>query len=136
MGSAISRCASRGSSRLASDYDDEKILGRQPNWLVPPALWRSRSKTSSGQPVRYRTPTPYPKGDRKPLPHEPQHVRIHIQEKTASTIVTPVVNHLEVASAGKHSRKPQQTSRSIRQPSNITITWESPVTGRLNRFER
>ncbi|KAK3317654.1 hypothetical protein B0T19DRAFT_435351 [Cercophora scortea] len=138
MGSAMSRCAPR-STHVApfSDIHRSQFLDRQPNWLVTPSSWRSRSSTSHS--ARYRTPTPYPKGDRQPLRDE-----INISEKTAAVVDAqkPDIRHVEVVTAAaaepprsKQHIQIQATRPQIqRQPSVITITWEPH--SRLNRFER
>ncbi|KAK3689409.1 hypothetical protein B0T22DRAFT_480622 [Podospora appendiculata] len=109
MGSAMSRCAPR-STHVApfSDIHRSQFLDRQPNWLVTPSRWRSQSSTNHS--ARYRTPTPYPKGDRQPLRDE-----INVSEK---------------ASAVADAQKPGIQ----RQPAVVEISWEHH--SRLNRFER
>ncbi|KAK4223195.1 hypothetical protein QBC38DRAFT_512502 [Podospora fimiseda] len=125
MGSAISRCNTRHSGATSSLSEiGQKILDRQPNWLVTPSKWRSHH--CDHQPVRYRTPTPYPKNDRKRL----------LDDTTATTekmliIETPTVHHIQVAGVAPKMNQPQ-----VKFPaSTITITWECHPR-RLNRFER
>ncbi|GAB1317845.1 hypothetical protein MFIFM68171_08055 [Madurella fahalii] len=130
MGSAISRCTTRNSGATSGLAEiGQKILDRQPNWLITPTRWRSQ--TCAHQPVRYRTPTPYPKDDRKRL-EESAHV--HMPEK-AVIIETPVVSHLELAEP-PHKQAPMRPHIphvQLPQPA-LTITWE--LHPRLNRFER
>ncbi|KAK3997895.1 hypothetical protein QBC44DRAFT_46560 [Cladorrhinum sp. PSN332] len=130
MGSAISRCNTRNSGTTPGLSEiGQKILDRQPNWLVTPSKWRSHH--CDHQPVRYRTPTPYPKDDRKRFDDTNEKVLI---------IETPTVNHVEAADAPR-KRLPATTVQShnnqhIKFPtSTITITWECHPR-RLNRFER
>jgi hypothetical protein len=136
MGSALSRCTSRNSGGAAASGLSEigqKILDRQPNWLITPTRWRSQ--TCTHQPVRYRTPTPYPKDDRKPLDEHPESTTLHVPEK-AVIIETPVMSHVEVANPPRKHRLTTQPFKPLVQkpPAAVTITWE--VAPRLNRFER
>ncbi len=137
MGSTLSRCTSRNSPGAATSGFSEmgqKILDRQPNWLIPPTKWRSQA--CSHRPVRYRTPTPYPKDDRKRLEDDgaARTCTVHIPEK-ALIIETPVVSHLEM-----HCEKPLAVVQPPSKPrlekphSPLAITWD--VSPRLNRFER
>ncbi|KAK4641706.1 hypothetical protein QC761_512690 [Podospora bellae-mahoneyi] len=134
MGSAISRCNSNSRSNSHGHGTGpgisemgQKIFERQPNWLTPPSKWRSHH--CSHQPVRYRTPTPYPKDDRKRCDYTLLHEKNMIIE-------TPVADHIEVKKPSQkhpammHSRHGQQ----LPPNSTLTITWESHP--RLNRFER
>ncbi len=142
MGSALSRCAttSRNSGAAKSGFAraemGQKILDRQPNWLIPPAKWRPQ--TCTHQPVRYRTPTPYPKEDRKRLDEHGQLAgTLHVPEK-AIVLETPVTSHHEVA-ANAHRKQHKPVTRPPKPllqkpPAAMTITWE--VSPRLNRFER
>jgi hypothetical protein len=133
MGSAISRCSSRNSASPPSGFAErgQKVLDRQPNWLVPPSRWRSHP--CPHHPVRYRTPTPYPKDDRKRLEGD-QHARTRLSEK-AVIIETAVVNRLEVTEPPFKGKPNHPALSRIRHPQTaLKITWErSP---RLNRFER
>ncbi len=142
MGSALSRCAStsRNSGAAASGVAradmGQRILDRQPNWLIPPARWRPQ--TCTHQPVRYRTPTPYPKEDRKRLDEDAQPGgTVHVPEK-AVVVETPVASHHEVvANPPRKQHKPAtRPPKPLLQkpPAVMTITWE--VSPRLNRFER
>jgi hypothetical protein len=111
----------------------QKILDRQPNWLIPPARWRTQP--SNQHPVRYRTPTPYPKDDRKPMPEPAQVTTIKAPEK-AFVLGTAAASHVEVINPQRkrtlmHPRKP--LVQAPPQPA-LKITWE--VSPRLNRFER
>ncbi|KAK4183542.1 hypothetical protein QBC35DRAFT_393649 [Podospora australis] len=129
MGSAVSRCNSKNSSTTSSFSEiGQKVLDKQPNWLVTPSRWRS-SHHCSHQPVRYRTPTPYPKDDRKRCDD------LHLPEKTL-IIEAPVATHIEVASPAPH-KHPHQGLQSPpkQQIQAVTITWEQHHP-RLNRFER
>ncbi|KAJ4291365.1 hypothetical protein N0V88_006374 [Collariella sp. IMI 366227] len=117
MGSALSR---------------QNILDKQPNWLVPPSRWRPHR--CSHPPVRYRTPTPYPKEDRKRVEEHIQTTYVPVSEK-AIVIEIPVASHVEVAGHPRR-RKPAQQRKALveNQQPGRTVTWEpSP---RLNRFER
>lgn len=136
MGSALSRCTSRNSPGAATTGFSEmgqKILDRQPNWLIPPSKWRSQA--CSHRPVRYRTPTPYPKDDRKPLEDDvTRSCAVHIPEK-ALIIETPVVIHHEVHCSEKPLALAQPPKPRLEKPqAPLAITWE--VSPRLNRFER
>ncbi|KAK4177403.1 hypothetical protein QBC36DRAFT_131830 [Triangularia setosa] len=127
MGSAISKCNSKSNGSGAGISEvGQKIFDRQPNWLTPPSKWRSHQ--CSHQPVRYRTPTPYPKDDRKRCDD------VVLQEKNM-IIETPVVDHIEVRKPSQ-KRPPMVHSHHGHQfPNNtLTITWECHP--RLNRFER
>jgi hypothetical protein len=119
----------------------QKVLDRQPNWLVPPTRWRAQA--CDHQPVRYRTPTPYPKEDRKRM-KEPSHATrpatrsatIHIPEKTL-LIETPVVSHVEVAQPYRKQAgmQPLMTTIPTQNPqAALKITWD--MSPRRNRFER
>ncbi|KAK3312792.1 hypothetical protein B0H66DRAFT_380774 [Apodospora peruviana] len=138
MGAAMSRCTNRGStsrnSTSATHHGfaeiSQRILDRQPNWLVPPSKWISDTSSHHHHTQRYRTPTPYPKDDRKKLEEV-----IHIPEKAAilesDCCYSPVVKHLEGAPLQKsstHIQLPPQAAAAV------TITWESHP--RVNRFER
>ncbi|KAK4132691.1 hypothetical protein BT67DRAFT_75739 [Trichocladium antarcticum] len=133
MGSALSRCSSRNSTNPPPGLGErgQKMFDRQPNWLVPPSRWR---RHGTHQPVRYRTPTPYPKDGRKQLGDD-QLVGSHIPEKIP-VIETPVVSHLGVAEQPRKrrpNRHPAQSS--VQRPqAPLKITWEQSP--RLNRFER
>ncbi|KAK4166930.1 hypothetical protein QBC43DRAFT_312652 [Cladorrhinum sp. PSN259] len=123
MGSAVSRCNGRHSGTTTGLSEiGQKILDRQPNWLVTPSKWRSHH--SEHHPVRYRTPTPYPKDHRKRLLDD----SIENGNEKILIIETPTVHHVDVAAAphSQHIKFPSST---------ITITWESHPR-RLNRFER
>jgi len=149
MGSAMSRCTNnRNSGCVHPGFNDlgQRILEKQPNWLVAPSRWRSRSNSNTHQPVRYRTPTPYPKDDRKPLVEEESTM---IQEK-ATIAEKPVIKHVELLHHPRHgygqvvqhprstkpTTKPSQASPEKKGMAHqvTTITWE--VHPRLNRFER
>jgi hypothetical protein len=134
MGSAFSRCTSRNSGGAGSAFSEigQRILDRQPNWLTPPTRWRSQ--TCPHQPVRYRTPTPYPKEDRKRIEEPTEAASIHVPEK-ALIIETPVVSHFEVANRYRKHTPMQLHKPQLQKPqAAVTITWE--VSPRLNRFER
>ncbi|KAK4247510.1 hypothetical protein C7999DRAFT_41168 [Corynascus novoguineensis] len=136
MGSALSRCTSRSSGSSPSGFSvpdiGQKILDRQPNWLVPPARWRTQP--ANQHPVRYRTPTPYPKDDRKPTEDSIGSANSPIREKT-SILEAPAASHVEVLNK-RHSRGLAQPCKPLIQkpPSTLRITFE--VSPRLNRFER
>ncbi|KAK3306060.1 uncharacterized protein B0T15DRAFT_217488 [Chaetomium strumarium] len=135
MGSVLSRCASRGSldtSRLSER--GERFLDKQPNWLVPPT-W-CRSERCPHQPVRYRTPTPYPKDDRKRTEEHGNTDTTVILGKT-SVVDTPLVRHVDIAAARsprRHTPTHPQKPRIHKPQSTPRISWEPPP--RLNRFER
>ncbi|KAL2151143.1 hypothetical protein VTH82DRAFT_6241 [Thermothelomyces myriococcoides] len=138
MGSRLSRCTSKSPGRSPSGLSvpdtEQKFLDRQPNWLIAPARWRTKSVNQ--QSVRYRTPTPYPKNDRKRMVDSTEKADGFIREK-ASVFESPALSHLDMvnnprrrnlAESGNpdpHAQRPQSTLR---------ITWE--VSPRLNRFER
>ncbi|KAK4203471.1 hypothetical protein QBC40DRAFT_24292 [Triangularia verruculosa] len=128
MGSSISRCNSKNSgSALGISEAGQKMFDRQPNWLTPPSKWRSHH--CSHQPVRYRTPTPYPKDDRKRCDDAVLHEKNMIIE-------APVVDHIEIRKPSQ-KRPPMAHSRHHGQQftnNTLTITWECHP--RLNRFER
>ncbi|KAK0663442.1 hypothetical protein QBC41DRAFT_26311 [Cercophora samala] len=130
MGSSISRCNSKSNGHGTGPGISEvgqKIFERQPNWLTPPSKWRSHH--CSHQPVRYRTPTPYPKDDRKRCNDV-----VVLNEKNM-IIETPVVDHIEVQKPSQKRPPMVHSHRGHRLPSTpLTITWESHP--RLNRFER
>ncbi|KAK5662671.1 hypothetical protein OQA88_8587 [Cercophora sp. LCS_1] len=136
MGSAISRCTTRNDGASTSGFGDigQKILDSQPNWLITPSRWRSRH--CDHQPVRYRTPTPYPKDDRRPLP-QPQQVHINLSEKPLiiETQTVASTRHIEVIEPPKRQRPMQSNLPHIQlPPAAISITWEHH--SRRNRFER
>ncbi|KAK0712737.1 hypothetical protein B0T26DRAFT_344293 [Lasiosphaeria miniovina] len=136
MGMTLSRCSSRH-ARPGSRFSglDEKILERQPNWLVPPSRWRQSDPDH--HPVRYRTPTPYPKEDRRRLGDH-----IDISEKAA---VIEAASHRRDTDtdtlgvqhpAAMHARSPHNHIRFPQlSPAAITITWKQHRP-RRNRFER
>jgi len=136
MGAAISRCTSRNSGVTTSLSDiGQKILDSQPNWLSTPSRWRARS--CSHRPVRYRTPTPYPKDDRQRLP-EPQQAHVSPAEKPViiETHTTPDTRHIEVVEPPKRFRLLHQSAIPDIQlpPAALSITFEHHP--RRNRFER
>jgi len=133
MGAAISRCTTRNARNSGPNLSEigQRILDSQPNWLITPSRWRSRS--SSRHPVRYRTPTPYPKDDRRPLP---QLQEVHLSEK-ATVIEThsSSARHIEVVEPPKRQQPMQSNIPHIQlPPAAVTITWERHP--RRNRFER
>lgn len=138
MGSAMSRCTNANRNTAGHTHHSfseisQMILERQPNWLVTPSRWRS-SGSSAPHSARYRTPTPYPKDDRRRLEEV-----IHIPEKAAviEAQSTPVIQHIEVTT------KPPRQHMSMHSdiphiqlpPSAISISWEIDHP-RVNRFER
>ncbi|KAK3385527.1 hypothetical protein B0H63DRAFT_522857 [Podospora didyma] len=131
MGSAMSRCTNRN-ARPATGLAEigQKMLDRQPNWLIPPSRWRTSNPDH--QPVRYRTPTPYPKEDRRCLDDDLR----NIAEKAAIIEGAPSTQHIEVAQPPRKQPSMQSHSPHIQfpQPTAITITWERHP--RQNRFER
>jgi hypothetical protein len=141
MGSALSRCTSRSSGGASSGISEmgQKIFDKQPNWIIPPARWRTQP--CNQHPVRYRTPTPYPKDDRKRV-EEPTSAAIVVVPEKPFVLETPAVSHVEVVtphrkhaitqprSAHGHPRRPH--AQNPQTP--VTITWE--MAPRLNRFER
>ncbi|KAL2163287.1 hypothetical protein VTH06DRAFT_5343 [Thermothelomyces fergusii] len=138
MGSTLSRCTSKNSghsrapSSLSIPDSGQKFLDRQPNWLVTPARWRS--KTASQQPLRYRTPTPYPKNDRKPMADSTETVDGLIREKT-STFAAPPMSHLDMPNSRCRQDLGESCNPRIqKQQPALRITFE--VSPRLNRFER
>ncbi|KAK4122007.1 hypothetical protein N657DRAFT_635448 [Parathielavia appendiculata] len=127
-------CTSRNSGAAGSGFSDigQKILDRQPNWLIPPTRWRPQTFTH--QPIRYRTPTPYPKDDRKRMEEPAETASIHVPEK-ALIIETPVVNHFEMANLYRKHTCAQPFKPQVQKPqAALTISWE--LAPRLNRFER
>ncbi|KAK4099176.1 hypothetical protein N658DRAFT_430505 [Parathielavia hyrcaniae] len=138
MGSAFSRCTSSNSGGPGTGFSEigQKILDRQPNWLVPPTRWQSQ--TCIHQPVRYRTPTPYPKDVRKRIQEPADTVTIHVPEKalTIDMEEAPVVSHFEVANPYRNTHPPKQPFKSqVQKPqAALTVTWG--LAPRLNRFER
>ncbi|KAK4463546.1 hypothetical protein QBC42DRAFT_250457 [Cladorrhinum samala] len=131
MGSAISRCNSRHSDATAGLSDvGQKVFKRQPNWLVTPSKWRSHQ--CDHQPVRYRTPTPYPKDDRK---------RIDDHNEKVLIIETPTIHRVELGRGLPSEKVPVTSLKPHNNPhmkfptSTVTITWECHPR-RLNRFER
>ncbi|KAK4097116.1 hypothetical protein N658DRAFT_434656 [Parathielavia hyrcaniae] len=134
MGSAFSRCTSRHSGTSGSGVSElgQRIIDRQPNWLIPPTRWQSQ--TCTHQPVRHRTPTPYPKDDRKRIEEPAKTASIHVPDK-ALVIESPVVSHVEVASRCRKRAATQPFKANVQKPqAALTITWE--VSPRVNRFER
>ncbi|KAK4235391.1 hypothetical protein C8A03DRAFT_17870 [Achaetomium macrosporum] len=135
MGSALSRCKSRASSDATSGFSEigQTFLDRQPNWLVPPA--RCRLQHCPHQPVRYRTPTPYPKGDRKRIEEHSNTSTTPVSGKTVF-VDTPVVRHIEFAARPPRRNTPihPQQPRVQKPPSTPRISWD--LSPRLNRFER
>lgn len=140
MGSAMSRCTDRNTNGNGHTHHgfteiSQMILERQPNWLVTPSRWRSGNPAHHS--ARYRTPTPYPKDDRRRLEEV-----IHIPEKTAviEAHSTPEVKHIEVSQV---TTRPPRQQRSMHSnlphiqlpPAAVSITWETSHT-RVNRFER
>ncbi|KAK0609990.1 hypothetical protein B0T17DRAFT_124388 [Bombardia bombarda] len=135
MGSAMSRCTTKNTHATPGFSEaSQRFLEKQPNWLVPPSRWRSRSSTHHSP--RYRTPTPYPKDDRQKVTEDDI---INISEKAAIIDTT----HIEVAEAPlrrgcrqqQHKYKPLQ-SQPLPQshPAAVTITWDRHP--RQNRFDR
>ena len=134
MGSALSRCTSRGAGAAPSGLSEmgQKILDRQPNWIIPPARWRTQ--TCNQHPVRYRTPTPYPKEDRKRMEEPASAATVVVPEK-AFVLESAAVSHVEVVSTPrKHSMIQQRRPHAQAPQGPLTITWE--MSPRLNRFER
>lgn len=138
MGSAMSRCTNANKSTTGHTHHSfaeisQMILERQPNWLVTPSRWRS-SGSSGPQSARYRTPTPYPKDDRKRLEEV-----IHIPEKAAviEARSTPIVRPIEVTTKPPRQQKSMNSDIPHIQlpPSAISISWEINHP-RVNRFER
>lgn len=136
MGAALSRCTSKNSSSSSSGLSDvsQRVFEKQPNWLNAPSRWRMHCNPN---PVRYRTPTPYPKEDRKRLEDttdETATVQAVETEKVA-VIEAPVVHHIEVRKPYRRHPQFQAPRPSVHEPRGpISITWESSP--RLNRFER
>lgn len=111
---------------------EQRMLDKQPNWLVPPTRWRLRHW--GHQPTRYRTPTPYPKDDRKRLDDEDP-IPTNISEKMAF-VENSMASHVKmVQPRRKHKHLQPHNPPSIQHPhGTFAIAWErSP---RLNRFER
>ncbi|KAH6623324.1 hypothetical protein F5144DRAFT_496836 [Chaetomium tenue] len=133
MGSALSRCTSRSSGAAPSGLSEmgQKILDRQPNWIIPPARWRTQ--TCSEHPVRYRTPTPYPKEDRKRMEEPASNATVVVPEK-AFVLESSTVSHVEVVSTPHKHGIVQQRRPHAQAPQTLKITWE--MSPRLNRFER
>ncbi|KAK0648980.1 hypothetical protein B0T16DRAFT_124427 [Cercophora newfieldiana] len=142
MGAAISRCTNRntgpGVTTSLADIG-QKILDNQPNWLSTPARWRP--KTCSHQPVRYRTPTPYPKDDRQrmPEPVEPAScVKSGTPEKPIVIETHTSARHIEVVEPPKRNLRHPLAMSSIPDiqlpPAALTITFDRH--SRRNRFER
>ncbi|KAK1753220.1 hypothetical protein QBC47DRAFT_54104 [Echria macrotheca] len=138
MGSAFSRCSTslKGNSNMLPCGPEleigQRILENQPNWLTTPSRWRS--KTPSHQPVRYRTPTPYPKDDRRPLPDVEV---VHLSEKKdiVETHTPASARHIEVVEPPRrHKPMSSNIPRLQLPPAVLTITWEQHP--RRNRFER
>jgi hypothetical protein len=142
MGAAISRCTCRAKQATPAVLTDtnQQILERQPNWLVTPSRWGQRR--SSAQSVRYRTPTPYPKSDRRPL-EAPAAAVVHDLTKDPTKENEEMVEMwLDIADLEPLSRQSAIVSTppvSIPPPAVTAIhpshvTWEGP--SRRNRFER
>ncbi|KAL2174877.1 uncharacterized protein P884DRAFT_279804 [Thermothelomyces heterothallicus CBS 202.75] len=137
MGSALSRCTSRSPGRSPSGLSvpdiGQKTLDRQPNWLIPPARWRT--KAVNQQPVRYRTPTPYPKKHRKPMVDSTENVDGSFIREKASIFEAPAVSHLDMRSNHRRQSLAESRNPNAQKPQPaLRITWE--VSPRLNRFER
>ncbi|KAH6615884.1 hypothetical protein B0J18DRAFT_291574 [Chaetomium sp. MPI-SDFR-AT-0129] len=136
MGTTLSRCTSKHSSPSSSTPSEvsQRVFEKQPNWLTAPSRWRMHCNPN---PVRYRTPTPYPKEDRKRLEditNDTASVRIGESEKVV-VIEAPVVQHIEVRKPFSKHKQLQAPRPSFHEPrGSITISWESSA--RLNRFER
>ncbi|KAK3292967.1 uncharacterized protein B0H64DRAFT_444277 [Chaetomium fimeti] len=105
----------------------EKIFDRQPNWIIPPA------RSCNQHPVRYRTPTPYPKDDRKRVA-EPASAAIVVVPEKAFVVEAPVVSHVEATGIRKHRIMKPWKPHAHNPQTPVTITWE--MSPRLNRFER
>ncbi|KAK4445607.1 hypothetical protein QBC34DRAFT_306591 [Podospora aff. communis PSN243] len=142
MGAAISRCTNRntapGVTASLSDIG-QKILDNQPNWLSTPARWRP--KTCNHNPIRYRTPTPYPKDDRQRMPDPPQtaasHAQPEVSEKPIVIETYTSTRHIEVIEPPKRNRHPLSIPSPPEMqlpPAALTITFERHP--RRNRFER
>ncbi|KAK4217482.1 hypothetical protein QBC37DRAFT_46407 [Rhypophila decipiens] len=138
MGSAMSRCTNANKNATGHTHHSfteisQMFLERQPNWLVTPSRWRP-SSSSAHHSARYRTPTPYPKDDRKRLEEV-----IHIPEKP--TVIeahsTPVVTHIEVTTKPPRQQKSMDSDIPHIQlpPSALSISWDTN-NPRVNRFER
>lgn len=88
-------------------------------------------------PVRYRTPTPYPKEDRKRLEDTPNDTAsVHVGETEKVVVIeAPAVQHIEVRKPFRKNSQFPIPKPSVHEPRGpITISWESSP--RLNRFER
>jgi len=159
MGATTSKCNAKNTSPTPNFTEiSQRLLEKQPNWLVTPTKWRSHD--CSHQPVRYRTPTPYPKDDRRRLPagdyihhsrskrhhHHHHQQQQHLSEKTMVVIVgespkssyTPAVKHIEIAEPLDRKREVNLDIPPLTLPPAAvpTITWESQSPSRQNRFER
>ncbi|KAK4148899.1 hypothetical protein C8A00DRAFT_19351 [Chaetomidium leptoderma] len=133
MGSALSRCTPRSSRGGGLSETGQRMLDRQPNWLIQPSRWRPQ--TCDHQPVRYRTPTPYPKEGRKRIDEHLHTGKTHAPEKTLIIVAPVVVSHVEVVTPlRKHTALPPHQPHLRNQQAPLTITWE--VSPRLHRFER
>ncbi|AEO68256.1 d7d68b24-58d7-417d-b453-a070ceaddc99 [Thermothielavioides terrestris] len=135
MGSALSACTSRNNTG-ASGFPEitQRVFDRQPNWIVPPTRCHQRD---NHHPARYRTPTPYPKQDRKRLQDGPdKSLTTHYNTGKAMVMERPAVRRIQ--DAARLPRKPTlrspPTPHSPHPQSPITITWD--VAPRRNRFER
>lgn len=145
MGTAISRCTTtRNNAGMTTNLTDigQKILDNQPNWLSTPSKWRPRNCTH--RPVRYRTPTPYPKDDRQRMP-EPQ--ASQVQTETTATekpvvietyATAPSTKHIQVVEPPKRSHHPLSNVSTLPDiqlpPAALSITFDRHP--RRNRFER
>jgi hypothetical protein len=146
MGAAISRCTNRDTGVSANLADiGQRILDNQPNWLTTPSKWRPR--TCNHRPIRYRTPTPYPKDDRRPLPDqvatEPaQTAPITTSASSEKPIILETSyhapsRHITVIEPPKHLRHPLSNSNISEiqlPPAALSITYDHHP--RRNRFER